>query len=237
MGYGGGKGKGGYGGGYGGGGSYKGGGKGGGHYDDDDIEAVGGDSETFVKVTGGDGPTWHTWDQVKEGRGANVKFPAELVDYLRDDAKFEKPTPIQAYCWSILLANSNVVGIAKTGSGKTLAFLLPAFILCEMHKPDVRRNGPAILVMAPTRELANQIGEEATRFGKPVDITTALAYGGAPRNNQKWYIEKGPHCVVGCPGRVKDFIDTGVLRVSSCYYCVLDEADRMLDMGFQPQIE
>merc|ERR1719453_2928908 len=100
-------------------------------------------------------------------------FPPLLAQYLSETIGFKKPTPIQAYCWPILLDGRNVVGVAKTGSGKTLAFLLPAFILCEKYKPNVKANGPAMLCMAPTRELATQIHTEAERFARSVGIECA----------------------------------------------------------------
>merc|ERR1719478_1861652 len=97
--------------------------------------------------------------------------------------------------------------------------------------------GPAMLVMAPTRELCQQIYEERDRFGKPAQITTACVFGGASRQPQIRKLWEGPHCVVATPGRLNDFLRDGSIKLGQCLYLVLDEADRMLDMGFEPQIQ
>lgn len=146
---------------------------------------------------------------------------------------FAAPTPIQAYCWPVAGGGRDVVGIAKTGSGKTLAFLLPPFTTFLGSRPGY---GPNMLVMAPTRELACQIQLEAERFGKRVDIYSVCVYGGAPRGPQLRELRAGAHLVVGTPGRLNDYLEGGELTLENCKNLVLDEADRMLDMGFEPQI-
>lgn len=146
---------------------------------------------------------------------------------------FVAPTPIQAYCWPVAGGGRDVVGIAKTGSGKTLAFLLPPFTTFLGSRPGY---GPNMLVMAPTRELACQIQLEAERFGKRVDIYSVCVYGGAPRGPQLRELRAGAHLVVGTPGRLNDYLEGGELTLENCKNLVLDEADRMLDMGFEPQI-
>lgn len=146
---------------------------------------------------------------------------------------FAAPTPIQAYCWPVAGGGRDVVGIAKTGSGKTLAFLLPPFTTFLGSRPG---HGPSMLVMAPTRELACQIQLEAERFGKRVGIYSVCVYGGAPRGPQLRELRAGAHLVVGTPGRLNDYLEGGELSLENCKNLVLDEADRMLDMGFEPQI-
>merc|ERR1719491_1042939 len=99
------------------------------------------------------------------------------------------------------------------------------------------KSGPMMLVVAPTRELCQQISEESDRFGKPAQITTACVFGGASRQPQVRSLHAGPHCVVATPGRLNDFLNDGSIKLGQCGYLVLDEADRMLDMGFEPQIK
>ncbi|CAJ1347614.1 unnamed protein product, partial [Effrenium voratum] len=146
---------------------------------------------------------------------------------------FAAPTPIQAYVWPVAAAARDVIGIAKTGSGKTLAFLLPPFASFLGTRPGY---GPNMLVMAPTRELACQIQLEAERFGRRVGVYSVCVYGGAPRGPQLRELRSGAHLVVGTPGRLNDYLEGGELQLDMCKYLVLDEADRMLDMGFEPQI-
>mmetsp|Transcript_77442 Transcript_77442/g.160937 ORF Transcript_77442/g.160937 Transcript_77442/m.160937 type:complete len:659 (+) Transcript_77442:3-1979(+) len=147
---------------------------------------------------------------------------------------FAAPTPIQAYCWPVAEEGRDLVGIAKTGSGKTLAFLLAPFTKFLGARADSR--GPNMLVIAPTRELACQIQAEAEKFGRKIGITSSCVYGGAPRGPQLRELRHGRHLVVGTPGRLNDFMEQGQLRLENCTFLVLDEADRMLDMGFEPQI-
>ena len=151
------------------------------------------------------------------------------------NAGFQAPTPIQAQTWPIALKERDVVSIAKTGSGKTLAFLLPAY-----QKIDAKFRGSnkiiRVLVLAPTRELAMQIQAEADKFGNVAGHRTACAYGGAPKSNQLEAINAGVSVLVATPGRLNDFLDSRQVTLSSVFYLVMDEADRMLDMGFEPQI-
>ena len=149
-------------------------------------------------------------------------------------AGFQSPTPIQAQTWPIGMKERDVVSIAKTGSGKTLAFLLPAYKKIDKFS----RNCGSIhaLVLAPTRELATQIQEEADKFGRPAGYHSACAYGGAPKRDQLRAINSGISVLVATPGRLNDFIESNQVDLSNVFYLVLDEADRMLDMGFEPQI-
>jgi len=159
-------------------------------------------------------------------------FPKQIMASIFN-LGFAAPTPIQAYCWPVAGAGRDVVGIAKTGSGKTLAFLLPPFTSFLGVRPS---GGPSMLVMAPTRELAVQIQSEAERFGRRLGVYSVCVYGGAPRGPQLRELRALCHLVVGTPGRLNDYLEGGELKLDYCKNLVLDEADRMLDMGFEPQI-
>ena len=151
---------------------------------------------------------------------------------------FEAPTPIQAQTWPIAMGQRDIVSIAKTGSGKTLAFLLPVYKKMDARNGGRGANTGALnaLILAPTRELATQIQEEAEKFGQAAGYYSACAYGGAPKRDQLRSIHDGASLLVATPGRLNDFLDSHQVDISSVFYLVLDEADRMLDMGFEPQI-
>ncbi|KAF5958690.1 hypothetical protein HYC85_005915 [Camellia sinensis] len=150
-------------------------------------------------------------------------------------AGFSAPTPIQAQSWPIALQGRDIVAIAKTGSGKTLGYLIPGF----MHLKRRHNNpqlGPTVLVLSPTRELATQIQEEAVKFGKSSKLSCTCLYGGAPKVHQLRDLDRGTDIVVATPGRLNDIIEMKRVSLHQVSYLVLDEADRMLDMGFEPQI-
>ncbi|ESQ41428.1 hypothetical protein EUTSA_v10012853mg [Eutrema salsugineum] len=150
-------------------------------------------------------------------------------------AGFSGPTPIQAQSWPIAMQNRDIVAIAKTGSGKTLGYLIPGFMHLQRVRNDSRM-GPTILVLSPTRELATQIQAEAVKFGKSSRISCACLYGGAPKGPQLKEIERGVDIIVATPGRLNDILEMRRITLHQVSYLVLDEADRMLDMGFEPQI-
>ncbi|XP_010550155.1 PREDICTED: DEAD-box ATP-dependent RNA helicase 14 [Tarenaya hassleriana] len=161
-------------------------------------------------------------------------FPPELLREVYN-AGFSAPTPIQAQSWPIALQSRDIVAIAKTGSGKTLGYLIPGFMhLRRVHNDS--RMGPTVLVLSPTRELATQIQDEAVKFGKSSRISCACLYGGAPKGPQLREIERGVDVVVATPGRLNDILEMRRISLHQVSYLVLDEADRMLDMGFEPQI-
>ena len=144
-----------------------------------------------------------------------------------DDAGYAEPTPIQRDAIPILLDGHDLIGVAATGTGKTLAFLLPIFQSHRAGQPD-----PQALVVCPTRELAIQVAGEAERFGKYLGVRTVLAYGGTSSGDQKRALRAGADLVVGTPGRLLDFLNSAWLSLRRVRAVVLDEADRMLDMGF-----
>lgn len=159
----------------------------------------------------------------------------ELLDEIAK-AGFAKPSPIQAQAWPVLLKGEDLIGIAQTGTGKTLAFLLPAFIHIEGQPvPRGQRGGPNVLVMAPTRELALQIEKEVFKY-QFRGIRALCLYGGGNRREQIAKVEAGVEIIICTPGRLNDLVSANVIDITSITYLVLDEADRMLDMGFEPQI-
>ncbi|KAD4385176.1 hypothetical protein E3N88_25344 [Mikania micrantha] len=161
-------------------------------------------------------------------------FPPELLREIYA-AGFASPTPIQAQTWPIALQNRDIVAIAKTGSGKTLGYLIPAFMLLR-HCQNNPQLGPTVVVLAPTRELATQIQDEAIKFGRSVRISCTCLYGGAPKGPQLKELERGADIVVATPGRLNDILEMKKVDFRQVSLLVLDEADRMLDMGFEPQI-
>lgn len=171
------------------------------------------------------------------------KLDASLIRQCTKVNGFEKPSPIQAQCWPILLTpfkgrHRDAVGIAETGSGKTLAFSMPALSLMAKDKSMTNKHGrsPRMLVLAPTRELAMQSERVLEEFGKVVGLTSTVIYGGVPKPPQKNTLRKGVDCIVGTPGRLKDLVNEGTCDLSQISHLVLDEADRMLDMGFEEDV-
>ncbi|XP_039295731.1 ATP-dependent RNA helicase bel [Nilaparvata lugens] len=163
-------------------------------------------------------------------------------------ARYDKPTPVQKYAIPIIMAGRDVMACAQTGSGKTAAFLVP--ILNQMFErgphgfnqnPNARSYGrrkqhPLGLVLAPTRELATQIYEESKKFAYRSRVRPSVAYGGASVADQMRDLDRGCHLLVATPGRLVDMLERGKIGLDNCHFLVLDEADRMLDMGFEPQI-
>ncbi|KAJ9568213.1 hypothetical protein OSB04_004179 [Centaurea solstitialis] len=149
---------------------------------------------------------------------------------------FVEPTPIQAQGWPMALKGRDLIGIAETGSGKTLSYLLPALVHVSAQPPLAHGEGPIVLVLAPTRELAVQIQQEAGKFGSQSNIRSTCIYGGAPKGPQIRDLQRGVEIVIGTPGRLIDMLEARHTNLRRVTYLVLDEADRMLDMGFEPQI-
>ncbi|XP_053711512.1 probable ATP-dependent RNA helicase DDX17 [Synchiropus splendidus] len=164
-----------------------------------------------------------------------AQFPQYVMDVLMAQ-NFKEPTAIQSQGFPMALSGRDMVGIAQTGSGKTLAYLLPAIVHIN-HQPYLERgDGPICLVLAPTRELAQQVQQVAYDYGKSSRIKSTCVYGGAPKGPQIRDLERGVEICIATPGRLIDFLEAGKTNLGRCTYLVLDEADRMLDMGFEPQI-
>lgn len=157
---------------------------------------------------------------------------AELLESIQS-LGFESPSPIQAKTIPIALEGKDIVGLSQTGSGKTAAFSLPA-----LNQIDIERKETQVLVLCPTRELAVQVCEEIHRLSTKLEGLSAIpVYGGAPIDRQIRALRKGAHIVVGTPGRVMDHLRRKTLNTKAIHLCILDEADRMLDMGFREDME
>jgi len=164
---------------------------------------------------------------------------ANFPDYILSEIcnkGYEVPTAIQSQGWPIAMSGHDMVGIAQTGSGKTLAYTLPAAIHINNQPPLNKGEGPIVLILAPTRELAQQIQVVANDFGRSTHIRNTCIFGGAPKMPQTRDLQRGIEICIATPGRLIDFLEKGITNLERCTYLVLDEADRMLDMGFEPQI-
>lgn len=159
---------------------------------------------------------------------ADLGISPKLLAIL-DQLKFTVPTPIQVQAIPIAAQGRDVIGIAQTGTGKTLAFALP--LLQQLSA--LKKQG---LIVLPTRELALQVEQELHKLGASFGLRTALLIGGASMSEQLRQIANKPHVIVGTPGRINDHLEQKTLRLANVGVLVLDEADRMLDMGFAPQI-
>ncbi|CAH2043733.1 unnamed protein product [Thlaspi arvense] len=196
----------------------------------------------------------------------DANFPGNILEAIAK-LGFTEPTPIQAQGWPMALKGRDLIGIAETGSGKTLAYLLPALVHVTAQPRLGQDDGPIVLILAPTRELAVQIQEESRKFGLRSGVRSTCIYGGAPKGPQirdlrrgssfslqyssftylagSWMEHKtlritiglsGVEIVIATPGRLIDMLECQHTNLKRVTYLVLDEADRMLDMGFEPQI-
>lgn len=147
-------------------------------------------------------------------------------------AGFVTPSPIQAAFIPVALLRRDCIGQARTGTGKTAAFVLPILELIDLDDPRTQA-----LVLTPTRELSQQVADEAERLAYKAEVTTACCVGGRPIRQQIKRLEQGAQIVIGTPGRVIDLMNRQLLKMPDLKLVVLDEADRMLDIGFRPDIE
>lgn len=153
------------------------------------------------------------------------------------EEKYQIPTPIQAQTVPAALQGRDILGCAQTGTGKTAAFAVP--ILNELgHQPrKAKPNHPLVLVLAPTRELAIQIEASFATYGRHLRVRQVLVYGGVKQGNQVRALNRGAHILVATPGRLLDLMNQGYIKLNQLEVFVLDEADRMLDMGFLPDLK
>ena len=196
-------------------------------YEDIPVEATGNDVPTHIESF------------------SEIKFREPLQSNI-DLAKYDRPTPVQKYAIPIICAKRDLMACAQTGSGKTAAFLVP--ILDQIFESGLPQNlppsrpgsrnkqYPLALILAPTRELALQIYEEAQKFAYRSRIRPCVVYGGADPVSQMRDLDRGCHILVATPGRLLDMVERGKVSLEMVRFLVLDEADRMLDMGFEPQI-
>ncbi|CAH3013581.1 unnamed protein product [Porites evermanni] len=162
-------------------------------------------------------------------------FPNYVMDVIRREG-FQRPTVIQAQGWPVALSGRDLVGIAQTGSGKTISFILPAIVHINNQPLLQRGDGPVVLCLCPTRELAQQVQQVAINYGRAAKVRSVCIYGGAPKGPQIRELENGVEICIATPGRLIDMLEARKTNLRRCTYLVLDEADRMLDMGFEPQI-
>ncbi|WP_298866248.1 DEAD/DEAH box helicase [uncultured Gimesia sp.] len=148
------------------------------------------------------------------------------------EAGYEIPSPIQAELIPIAVKGQDCIGQARTGTGKTAAFSLPV-----LQQIDLRRPGAQALILAPTRELSEQVAEEIRKLCPDKSLNLSVLVGGKPLRPQENQLKRGAQIAVGTPGRVIDHINRGNLKLNTLEFVVLDEADRMLDIGFRPDIE
>ncbi|KAI9816392.1 MAG: pre-mRNA processing RNA-helicase [Thelocarpon impressellum] len=184
-----------------------------------------------IKIRGADAPKpVQKWSQC--GLGVQTLEVIQRLGY-------DRPTSIQAQAIPAIMSGRDVIGVAKTGSGKTIAFLLPMFRHIKDQRPLDSLDGPVGLVVSPTRELATQIHKECKPFLKALGLRAVCAYGGAPIKDQIADLKRGAEIIVCTPGRIIDLLAANSGRVTNLRrvtYVVLDEADRMFDMGFEPQV-
>lgn len=173
-----------------------------------------------------------------------MKFPKSIINALEKKG-IKKPTPIQIQGIPTVLSGRDLIGIAFTGSGKTLVFVLPLIMFCveqEVSLPFIRNEGPYGLIICPSRELAKQTYEIIQYYCKILhegglpEIRACLAIGGIPVSECVEVIQKGVHIMVATPGRLMDMLDKKMVTLRVCRYLCMDEADRMIDMGFEEDV-
>ncbi|XP_070148807.1 ATP-dependent RNA helicase DDX42 [Polyergus mexicanus] len=166
---------------------------------------------------------------------AHFGFDDALIKTIRKN-EYTQPTPIQAQAVPAALNGRDIIGIAKTGSGKTAAFIWPMLVHIMDQRELKTGDGPIGLILAPTRELSQQIYQEAKKFGKVYNIQVCCCYGGGSKWEQSKALESGAEIVVATPGRMIDLVKMKATNLTRVTFLVLDEADRMFDMGFEPQV-
>lgn len=162
----------------------------------------------------------------------DLPFATFLKETIRS-VGYETPTPIQAEAIPVVMEGGDLIGLAQTGTGKTAAFVLPILQKLSGRKERATR----ALILAPTRELAEQINDVIKMFSPRTGVKSVTVYGGVSHRNQITQLRNNPQIVVACPGRLIDHMDGGTVNLSEIEFLVLDEADRMLDMGFMPYIK
>jgi ATP-dependent RNA helicase DDX23/PRP28 len=163
----------------------------------------------------------------------------DAIMRLVDQVGYSEPSAIQRAAIPIALQCRDLIGVAVTGSGKTAAFILPLLVYISQLPPlgpANRNDGPYALVLAPTRELAQQIEVEAKKFANPLGFRTAVIVGGHSIEEQAFQMRDGVEIIIATPGRLVDCIERRVLVLSQCAYVIMDEADRMIDMGFEEPV-
>ncbi|KAK9820851.1 hypothetical protein WJX81_002280 [Elliptochloris bilobata] len=174
----------------------------------------------------------------KGSDGAFAKWPEPIRRYMTGEG-FEAPTPIQERAWRAALAGRDIQAVAEPGSGKTLGFLLPAAaaLAAAGHNARTSPAGPLALVLVPTRELAAQVAAVGRTLQRTSGLRCAALYGGVERAGQVVVLQRRPHVVIATPGRLLDLADDSEIDLGGVAHVVLDEADKMLSLGLEPQLE
>ncbi|CAO3611072.1 unnamed protein product [Mucor hiemalis] len=165
-------------------------------------------------------------------------LPEKILKII-DQVGYKEPTPIQRQAIPIGIQNRDIIGIAETGSGKTASFVIPLLTyIADLPKitEENMTEGPYALIMAPTRELAQQIEEETIKFATPMGFTCVSIVGGHAIEEQSFNLRNGAEIIIATPGRLKDCLDRRILVLNQCTYVVMDEADRMIDMGMEADV-
>lgn len=167
-------------------------------------------------------------------------LPKRLLDII-EEVGYTDPSPVQRAAIPIALQSRDLIGVAVTGSGKTAAFLLPLLVyISELPRLDEfewrRNDGPYAIILAPTRELAQQIEIEARKFAGPLDFNVVSIVGGHSLEEQTYNLRNGAEIIIATPGRLVDCIERRIIVLSQCCYVIMDEADRMIDLGFEEPV-
>lgn len=173
------------------------------------------------------------------------KIPQSVLDILQKHLQYKEPTPIQRAALPLVLRSRDVVGVAETGSGKTLAFVVPLLLyilniepeyMKFEHTQEANNNKTLGLILAPTRELALQIAKETQKFTDRLGLSVITVIGGHKYEETIHSLQKGVHIVVATPGRLIDSLERGIISLEKCYHVTMDEADKMIDMGFEKSL-
>lgn len=184
-----------------------------------------------IQVKGASAP-----DPIRNWKEA--EFPQTIMDMI-DSVGYLEPTPIQKATIPVGLQARDLIGIAETGSGKTASFVLPMLVYISSLPPiddESKNNGPYAIVLAPTRELAQQIEIETRKFANPLGLRVVSIVGGHSIEEQAFNLRDGAEILIATPGRLLDCLERHVLVLSQCTYVVMDEADRMVDLGFEEAV-
>lgn len=167
-------------------------------------------------------------------------IPSQILDIVHE-LRYSQPTPIQRAAIPFALAGRDVIGVAETGSGKTASFVIPLLatildIQQSNYEYNAKNDGPLAVILAPTRELAQQIEGETMKFCTPLGLRCSSIVGGHALEEQVHYLQHGVEIIIATPGRLVDLIERKAIALGECRYVVLDEADRMIDLGFEDQV-
>lgn len=187
---------------------------------------------------------------IKEASGVGRSIPDPVINFadisgiltpaLTSEIQacgYQKPTPIQSQCLPLALSGRDIIGIASTGSGKTLAFVWPMVVHCCSQRELRAGEGPICVILSPTRELAMQTFAHAKKMLSALDGHAIALFGGVGRYEMTKELKRGAECVVGTPGRLIDMVKSKATNLQRCTLVVLDEADKMLEMGFEAQVK